>query len=89
MLKELKKIVAKLEAEQAAAEVIRPPRILSITARNVQYGDYVNFEGYGWCEVNGHTEYTNSGDVVLAAMGTGGAVHTFPCKQRLQVRRYV
>ena len=87
ILNQLKEMIATLEAEQVP-ETPKPPRVISIMAKNVQYGDHVNFEGYGWKEVNGHTQFLDSGDTVLAAMGTGGAVHTFPGKQRVQVRRY-
>ena len=87
ILDQLKEMIATLEAEDKQGPP-KPPRTISVMSKSVQYGDHVNFEGYGWKEVNGHIHYADSGDTVLATMGTGGAVHTFPGNQRVQVRRY-
>ena len=87
-IKQLRDAADALEASMAPV-LSKPPRTLSIMAKNVQYGDHVNFPNIGWKEVNGHTHYEDSDDTVLAAMGAGGAVHTFPGHQRVQVRRYL
>lgn len=81
--------IKELEAEIAAIKKAnKPPRVVSIMAKNVKPGDHVNFPTFGFCEVNGYGHYEDSGDTVLNAMGVNGAIHTFPGNQRVQVRRY-
>ncbi len=77
-----------LEAAQAPIAP-KPPRTVSLMAKNVQNGDHVNFEGHGWSEVNSHVCYTDSNRVLMVSVGTGGAVHPFPGNERVQVRRYL
>ena len=88
LIKQLRDAADALEASMQPAPS-KPPRVISIMAKNVQYGDHVNFPNIGWKEVNGHTHYGDSDDTVLSAVGAGGAIHTFPGHKRVQVRRYV
>ena len=85
----MKAKIKALRAEADALEAsIKPPRILSIKAKNIQNGDHVNIPIFGWSEVNGVVMYTDTNDVKLVTVASS-TIHPFPGDERVQVRRYL